>query len=329
MVRDPTTGQVPPRAALRAHAGLLAQMRASADVAIECADLGRAPRAGVSSIGRHGQGHRARQPGRRRAHAGHLRSRAQSALSRRPRPLRRRRPAVPRGRSRSQRESRSRRRPRAEDAVEGPALRDDRGGAGVFGSLGSALGRYAHPRHDEAPGRRDVCRGTAGARPAPVEPFRYYRFGDRTVHLNGCVEVEGAYYGAPPGWLGQRVQVQWNDLHVRLLSPEDRPAAAGASAHAPRLVSDPRRGPPRADAAHDAGAAGARDLGRPAHRHRVHAHPPARRRAGRPPHPRRPRAREKTRRRPSSRTPPKPRSRSACRPIASCGSTSNAARPCP
>ena len=26
--------------------------------------------------------------------------------------------------------------------------------------------------------------------------------------------------GAPPGWIGQRVQVQWNDLHVRLLSPK-------------------------------------------------------------------------------------------------------------
>jgi len=56
--------------------------------------------------------------------------------------------------------------------------------------------------------------------PLPIEPFRYYRFGDRTVHLSGCVEVEGAYYGAPPGWLGQRVQVQWNDLHVRLLAPK-------------------------------------------------------------------------------------------------------------
>jgi len=56
--------------------------------------------------------------------------------------------------------------------------------------------------------------------PLPLEPFRYYRFGDRTVSLNGCVEVEGAYYGAPPGWLGQRVPVQWNDLQVRLLSPK-------------------------------------------------------------------------------------------------------------
>src|ERR1700722_18758824 len=56
--------------------------------------------------------------------------------------------------------------------------------------------------------------------PLPVEPFRYYRFGVRTVHLNGCVEVAGAYYGAPPGWLGQDVHVQWDALYVRLISPQ-------------------------------------------------------------------------------------------------------------
>ena len=56
--------------------------------------------------------------------------------------------------------------------------------------------------------------------PLPLEPFRYYRYGERTVHLDGCVEVEAAYYGAPPGWIGQRVQVQWNDLHVRLIGPK-------------------------------------------------------------------------------------------------------------
>ena len=59
-------------------------------------------------------------------------------------------------------------------------------------------------------------------RPLPIEPFRYYRFGDRTVHLDGCVEIEAAFYGAPPGWLGQRVHVQWNDLHVRLIHPKTR-----------------------------------------------------------------------------------------------------------
>jgi transposase len=56
--------------------------------------------------------------------------------------------------------------------------------------------------------------------PLPLEPFRYYRFGVRTVHLDGCVEVEAAYYGTPPGWIGRRVDVQWNDLFVRLLDPK-------------------------------------------------------------------------------------------------------------
>jgi transposase len=46
--------------------------------------------------------------------------------------------------------------------------------------------------------------------PLPVEPFRSYAFGTRTVHLDGCVEVDYAYYGAPPGWLGREVAVQWN-----------------------------------------------------------------------------------------------------------------------
>lgn len=72
--------------------------------------------------------------------------------------------------------------------------------------------------------KRQVAAMFAEERPAlgplPLEPFRYYRFGERTVHLDGCVEVEAAYYGAPPGWIGQRVQVQWNDLHVRLLAPQ-------------------------------------------------------------------------------------------------------------
>jgi transposase len=55
--------------------------------------------------------------------------------------------------------------------------------------------------------------------PVPVEPFRYYQYGERTVHLDGCVEVEAAYYSAPPGWIGRRVQVQWNASHIRLIDP--------------------------------------------------------------------------------------------------------------
>ena len=55
--------------------------------------------------------------------------------------------------------------------------------------------------------------------PLPLEPFRYYQYGERTVHLDGCVEVEAAYYSAPPGWIGRRVRVQWDGVHVRLLDP--------------------------------------------------------------------------------------------------------------
>jgi transposase len=55
--------------------------------------------------------------------------------------------------------------------------------------------------------------------PLPVEPFRYYQYGERTVHLDGCVEVEAAYYSAPPGWIARRVSVQWDTRHVRLLNP--------------------------------------------------------------------------------------------------------------
>ena len=57
--------------------------------------------------------------------------------------------------------------------------------------------------------------------PLPLEPFRYYQYGERTVHLDGCVEVEASYYSAPPGWIGRQVQVQWDGKIVRLLDPRN------------------------------------------------------------------------------------------------------------
>jgi hypothetical protein len=74
----------------------------------------------------------------------------------------------------------------------------------------------------------------------PIKPFRYYQYGQQTVRLDGCVEVEAAYYGAPPGWIGRQVDVQWDAMFVRLLDPRtamfccasiwDRSAAVTASA---------------------------------------------------------------------------------------------------
>ena len=102
--------------------------------------------------------------------------------------------------------------------------------------------------------KRQVAAMFAEERPAlgplPLEPFRYYRFGIRTVHLDGCVEVDAAYYGAPPGWIGHRVDVQWNDLFVRLLDPTTG-ALLREHVRAPRgwhrieAADHPRRTPPK------------------------------------------------------------------------------------
>jgi transposase len=53
----------------------------------------------------------------------------------------------------------------------------------------------------------------------PIEPFRYYEYGKRTVHLDGHVEVAAAYYSVPPGRIGFEVDVQWDERHVRILDP--------------------------------------------------------------------------------------------------------------
>ena len=86
--------------------------------------------------------------------------------------------------------------------------------------------------------------------PLPLEPFRYYQYGERTVHLDGCVEVEAAYYGAPPGWVGRKVKVQWDAMFVRLLDPRTgvllREHLSGKrGAHRIRDGDRPRRTPPQ------------------------------------------------------------------------------------
>jgi len=72
--------------------------------------------------------------------------------------------------------------------------------------------------------KRQVAAMFAEERPSlqalPIEPFSYFQYGTRTVHLDGCVEVDAAYYGAPPGWIGRLIAVQWNARWVRLMDLE-------------------------------------------------------------------------------------------------------------
>ncbi len=55
--------------------------------------------------------------------------------------------------------------------------------------------------------------------PLPIESFTFYEYGKRKVHLDGCVEVARAFYGAPPGWIGRELHVQWDEKFVRLVDP--------------------------------------------------------------------------------------------------------------
>ncbi|MBM3795947.1 MAG: hypothetical protein FJW31_18245, partial [Acidobacteria bacterium] len=55
------------------------------------------------------------------------------------------------------------------------------------------------PRCAERTLRRRWSLATSTLQPLPLEPFRFYEYGKRRVHLDGCVEVEAAYYSVPPG----------------------------------------------------------------------------------------------------------------------------------
>ena len=99
--------------------------------------------------------------------------------------------------------------------------------------------------------KRQVAAMFAEEKPAlgelPLEPFRYYQYGERTVNLDGCVEVEAAYYGAPPGWIGRQVQVQWDGLHVRVVDPRSGKLLREHLCPAARPPPHQGRGPSAAD----------------------------------------------------------------------------------
>jgi hypothetical protein len=61
--------------------------------------------------------------------------------------------------------------------------------------------------------------------------------------------VEAGYYGAPPGWVGRKVKVQWDAMFVRLLDPRTgvllREHLGGKrGARRIRDADRPRRAPP-------------------------------------------------------------------------------------
>src|SRR6516225_6642937 len=56
----------------------------------------------------------------------------------------------------------------------------------------------------------------AALRPLAADPFPLFRCGERTVHPDGHVEIDGGYYPVPARLLGDLVRVQWDDQLVRV-----------------------------------------------------------------------------------------------------------------
>lgn len=54
----------------------------------------------------------------------------------------------------------------------------------------------------------------------PPNRFEYYRVGERTVHFDGFIEVDGAYYHAPPQRVGTRIVVHIGRLWIRIIDPK-------------------------------------------------------------------------------------------------------------
>jgi transposase len=52
--------------------------------------------------------------------------------------------------------------------------------------------------------------------PLPAEPFGLFQLGTRTVHPDGHVEVDGAFYSVPHTLVGELVRVQWDGHLVQV-----------------------------------------------------------------------------------------------------------------
>jgi hypothetical protein len=58
----------------------------------------------------------------------------------------------------------------------------------------------------------------AALRPLPKERFAFFEEGQRRVSRDGHIEVQRAFYSAPPEYLGCDVWVRWNSQVVRILN---------------------------------------------------------------------------------------------------------------
>lgn len=65
-----------------------------------------------------------------------------------------------------------------------------------------------------------VEREQAALQPVAVTPFPFFKSGTRTVHPDGHIEVDGAFYPVPDALLGQEVRAEWDAHLVRVFAQD-------------------------------------------------------------------------------------------------------------
>ncbi len=81
----------------------------------------------------------------------------------------------------------------------------------------------------------------AALRPLPGARFEMFEVGTRIVHMDGYIEVEGAYYPVLHHLLQQKVRVRWNDRLVRVFH-DGREIRVHARQHRPGVFVPPQTG---------------------------------------------------------------------------------------
>ena len=71
--------------------------------------------------------------------------------------------------------------------------------------------------------------------PLPVERFPFFHEAHRAVHRDGHLEVDKAYYSAPPEYVGHRLWVRWDGRLVRIFNDRWEQVAAHAKAEPGRF----------------------------------------------------------------------------------------------
>jgi len=76
--------------------------------------------------------------------------------------------------------------------------------------------------------------------PLPTERFPFFHEAERIVHRDAHVEVDKAYYSAPPEYTGRRVWVRWDARVVRIFNHRMEPVAMHVKHDPGRFSTDPQ-----------------------------------------------------------------------------------------